>query len=109
MQVFSKYFAFLMVALGLSAQCFAVQNLNIISENSQSCDNYYVQPGGVYVAPNGIFVSMEGSMVQVSTLCGDERGIFVPYEEMSRRFVRCPHCGGWYDPEHPENHKCKGY
>ena len=71
--------------------------------------NYYIQPGGVYVAANEIFVLFEGELVQVNMLCADGRGVFVPYEEMNRRFVRCPNCGGWYDPEHPENHKCRGY
>ena len=100
MKVFAKYFGFLVIALGFSASCFATQAI---------CDNYYIQPSGVYVAPGGIFVWIEGQLAQVNMLCSDERGVFVPYEEMNRRFVRCPHCGGWYDPEHPENHKCKGY
>jgi len=102
MRVFNKYFVFLVIALSLSASCCAAQT-------QQTCDNYYIQPGGVYVAPGGIFIWVDGQLVQVNILCSDERGVFVPYEEMNRRFVRCPHCGGWYDPEHPENHKCKGY
>ncbi len=102
MKDFKEYFAFLVIALGLSASCFAAQTA------SQTFDNYYIQPAGVYVTPGGIFVWVDGQLAQVGMLCSDDRGVFVPYEEMNRRFVRCPHCDGWYDPEHPENHKCKG-
>lgn len=106
---FSRHFAFLAIALGLSVSCYASQNLKMMHNSSQTSENYYIQPGGVYVAPNGIFVLFQEELIQVNALGADARGVFVPYDEMSRRFVRCPHCGGWYDPDHPENHKCKGY
>lgn len=109
MRAFNKGFAFLVIALGISIQCFAVQNLKISCDNPNLFDNYYVQPGGIYISPHTIFVMIEGHLVQINILCSDQKGVFVPYEEMNRQFVRCPNCGNGYDPDHPENHKCKGY
>lgn len=107
MKIFNKYFAFLIIALGLSVQCFAVQqNLKMTYSQEQKSDNYYVQPGGVYTAPNGIFVLFDGELVQVNTLCTDAKGVFVPGIEMSRQFVWCPICQRWYDPQ-GEPHRCK--
>lgn len=113
MNTLRKYFTFLMLALGLSVQCFAVQSLKSFAvqslkmdyDQSQTCDNYYIQPGGVYVAPNGIFILFEGQLVQVGMLCSDERGVFVPGSEMTRQFVWCSICQRWYDPDKP--HNCK--
>lgn len=107
MKILNKYFAFLMIALGLSVQCFAAQqSLKMTFDKSQTCDNYYIQPGGVYVAPNGrIFVLFDGGLIQVKTLCSDERGAFVPGIEMSRELVWCPICQHWYNPDKP--HSCK--
>jgi len=99
----------MVIALGLSTQGFAAQNPKMTHDKSHSCDNYYVQPGGVYIAPNGIFVLIGEKLTQVNILCSDEGGVFVPYEEMTRRFVRCPFCNGWYDPENPESHDCPGF
>ena len=108
-KAFRNYFFLLMIALGLSTQCFAVQNLKMTYDESRFSDNYYVQPGGVYVSPDGIFILFEGQLMQVNILCADERGVFVPGSEMSRRLVRCSFCGRYYDPERPQDHKCKGY
>ncbi len=108
MRAFKKYFVFLVIFLGLSVQCLATQDLTLAYNQSQISDNYYVQPGGLYVSPNGLFVMLNGHLVQVSMIEADGRGIFVPWSEMSRQFVQCPFCRGWYDPEHPENHKCRG-
>jgi hypothetical protein len=99
MKAFKNYFVFLMLALGLSASCFAAAN------QSQPCDNYYIQQGGVYVVPNGIYVLFNGELVKVNTLSSDANGVFVPGIEMSRQFVWCPICEHWYDPEQP--HYCK--
>lgn len=99
----------LAIVLGLSASCFASQNLKMAYDQAQTSDDYYVQPGGVYVAPDGIFILIEGELVQVNILCSDERGIFVPASEMNRRLVRCSFCGRYYNPERPQDHKCKGY
>lgn len=107
MKAFRKYFVFLVIALGLSAQCFAAQNTKACYDESQVCENYYIQPGSVYVAPGGIFVWIDGQLAQVSMLCSDEKGVFVPYEEMGRQFVQCPNCRNWYNPDGPP-HKCPG-
>jgi hypothetical protein len=96
------YFVFFFL-LGIYSQCFAFQNPS--DPFSLSAENYYVQPGGVYVSPNGIFVLFNGELVQVNTLCSDEKGAFVPSIEMSRQFVWCPFCEHWYDPD--KTHKCK--
>jgi hypothetical protein len=106
---FAKWGSFLTIALVLSLSCFAGHNLKMTYDCTQTSDNYYVQPGGVYVAPDGIFILVEGELVEVNILCSDEKGVYVPASEMSRRLVRCPFCGRFYDPEHPENHKCKGH
>ena len=98
----------LVLTLGSCFQGLAAHDIKMSYDRSQISDNYYVPPGGVYVAPDGIFVLLEEKLVQVSVLCSDERGVFVPYEEMSRQFVRCPHCGHWYDPDKPKDHKCPG-
>jgi hypothetical protein len=58
--IFSKYFAFLVIALGLFVQCFAAQNIKMAYDQSQASDNYYVQPGGVYVAHDGIICFISG-------------------------------------------------
>ncbi|HEY4831161.1 MAG TPA: hypothetical protein VIH61_01170 [Waddliaceae bacterium] len=104
-KIFSNYVAFLVIVLGISTQCFAVQNLKMTNNQSLASDNYYVQPGGVYVAPNEIFVLIENRLIQVYMLCSDERGVFVPGSEMTRQFVWCPICEHWYDPDQP--HYCK--
>lgn len=106
---FVRYMSILAFALGLSVCCFANQNIRMAYDQSQTSDNYYVQPGSVYVAPDGIFFLIEGELVQVNVLCSDERGVFVPASEMSRRLVRCSFCGRYYNPERPQDHKCKGY
>ncbi len=99
----------LVLMFGLSCQGFAAQDLKMSYDGSQVSDNYYVPAGGVYISPEGgMFVLIDGSLMQVSMLCSDEKGVFVPGPEMNRRFVRCPFCQGWYDPEHPENHRCRG-
>lgn len=107
MKIFNTYFAFLMIALGISAPCYATQqNLKMTHNRSQTSDNYYVQPGGVYVAPNGkIFVLFHEELIQVNVLCTDERGAFVPGIEMSRQFVWCSICEHWYDPD--QTHRCR--
>lgn len=104
MKTFSKYFAFLVIFLSIAVQCLATQNLNIYNQ-SQNSDNYYVKAGGVYVAPNEIFVLFDGELIQVNILCADERGVFVPSIEMSRKFEWCPICQHWYDPDKP--HYCR--
>ena len=105
MKVFSKYFTFLIIVLGTAAQCFAAQNLKMNAYQPQISDNYYVQAGGVYVAPNEIFVLFDGELIQVDILSADERGVFVPGIEMSRKFLWCPICQRWYDPD--KIHDCK--
>ncbi|HEY4832919.1 MAG TPA: hypothetical protein VIH61_10215 [Waddliaceae bacterium] len=109
MKNYSKYFnTFLLILmLGLSVHCFAVQNCGVSHDESRMTDNYYVQPGGVYVAPNGIFAMLDGHLVQVNMLCSDEKGVFIPEAEMTRQFVRCPFCWNWYDPDGPP-HDCPG-
>lgn len=93
MRTYTKLFLFLMIALG--ATCFA------------STENHYLQPNEVYVTPNGLYFLFEKELVQVAMLCADENGIYVPASEMSRKFVRCPHCGRWYDPEKGHDN-CRG-
>jgi len=102
MEALRKCFVFLICAIGLCGQCFAAQA-------AYESGNYYVQADEIRVASDRIFVLFEGEFVQVNVLCADEGGVFVPYEEMSRQFVRCPYCGHWYDPDHPEDHTCRGY
>ena len=108
MKIFSKYFAFLIIALGLSIQCFAVQqNFKMTYEQSTASDNYYVHAADIYIAPHGkIFVLFDGELIQVNMLCSDEKGTFVPGSEMGREFIWCPICRRWYDPDN-EPHKCK--
>lgn len=70
-------------------------------------EHYYVQPNEVYVTPNGLYFLFEKELVPIDMLCADEKGVCVPASEMSRRFIRCPHCRRWYDPE--QGHKnCPG-
>lgn len=108
MKIFGRSFAFLTIVLGLSIQCFALQqNLKTTYNQSQTYDNYYIQSSEVYIAPHGkIFVLFDGEPIQVNMLCSDERGTFVPGSEMSRAFVWCPICQRWYDPEGAP-HRCK--
>ena len=108
MKIFSKYFAFLIIALGLSVQSFALQqNLKMSYDQSEVSKNYYVQSGEIYIAPHGkIFVLFDGEPIQVNMLCSDERGTFVPNIEMSRAFIWCPICQRWYNPD-DEPHRCK--
>jgi len=89
----------------MTTQCFAAQQLNLQYDESYISENYYVPAGGVYVSPTGIFVSLEGQMFAVNMLCANEKGVFVPGEEMKRQFVWCPICQRWYDPDSP--HYCK--
>jgi hypothetical protein len=96
---------FLLVVLAMTPPCFAAQQLKLKNDESKICENYYVPTGGVYVSPSGIFVSLEGQLVEVSMLCTDAKGVFVPGEEMNRQFVWCPICQRWYDPDRP--HNCK--
>lgn len=106
MKAFKMYFALWVIALGLSASCFAAQNANTLCDQSQSYSNYYIQPGGVYLAPNGIYASIDGVLIQIKTLCSDDKGIFVPYEEIVGELEYCPFCQSWYDPEY--GHSCDG-
>ncbi|MCH9624857.1 MAG: hypothetical protein S4CHLAM123_00180 [Chlamydiales bacterium] len=106
MKIYKSAKAFLLVlVLGMYSQVFAVQDLKMSYDRSQVSDNFYVPAGGIYVAPNGMFLLFEEQLVQVSMLCSDDRGVFVPGSEMSRQFVWCPICQHWYDPDKP--HKCK--
>jgi hypothetical protein len=100
MSVFRKYFYFLMIVMGLATLGFAA--------NSNLSDNYYVQPGSIYIAPNGIYASIDEMLIQINTLCADERGIFVPYSEIAGRLEKCPFCQRWYDPDSKVPHKCRG-
>lgn len=103
------YFAFLLIALVTSIQCFANQHPQMSDDKSQTSDHYYITPGGVFVHPNGIFVMVQDNLfIQVNMLCTDEKGVFIPEIEMSRQFVRCPFCQKWYDPENPQGHDCRG-
>ena len=101
---FQKVFALVVFALSLSAQGFAEYDQSL-----QTCDNYYVQPGGVYVAPDGIFVMFDGNLIQVDMLCADANGVYVPGIEMSRELVFCPFCRRWFTPEKINDHNCKGH
>ncbi|NGX61506.1 MAG: hypothetical protein K940chlam9_00992 [Chlamydiae bacterium] len=96
----------LLLMLGVCSEGASAQDLTTTYDQSLiSDDGYYVQPGGVYVAPDGIFVLVNGELKQVNVLCSDARGVFVPYEEMSRQFVWCSVCQHWYDPDEP--HVCR--
>lgn len=99
MKALSKYFAFLLIAL--SAQCFAMH------EESRDCDNYYVEAEDVYVTSEGLFVLFDGQPMQVSMLCSDVHGVFVPGIEMSK-LMYCQHCQLWFSPEQFNNHPCRG-
>lgn len=102
-----KYVIFLAIALGFSASSFANQNLKMTHNQSEISENYYIQPGGVYIAPNGIYASIDGNLIQIHTLCADERGVFVPYEEIiAGNLVYCSFCQSWYNPKN--GHNCLG-
>lgn len=98
MKTFQKLIFFF--AIGFSATCFAASD--------SPDENHYIKPSEVFLASNGMYANVDGTLFQINTLCADARGIFVPYEEMARRFVKCPACQHWYDPEkgHPN---CPGY
>ncbi|MCH9625117.1 MAG: hypothetical protein S4CHLAM123_02860 [Chlamydiales bacterium] len=102
-----KYTKVFVLMLGICFQGFAAQGGNIYNQCADT-ENYYVQPSGVYISPNGIYVSIDGALIQVNTLCADERGVFVPYEEIVGRLVKCPFCRRWYDPDSKIPHNCKG-
>ncbi len=101
MKIFEKWCALLPIALGFMSQCFAVQ-----ANQPVECGRYYVQSGGVFIAPNAIYALVDEALVQINTLCADERGIFVPYEEIAARLVKCPFCQSWYNPD--KGHECRG-
>lgn len=97
---------FLAIALGSSVPSFADQNLKASENQPLISQDYYVRPGEVFVAPNGIYVSVDGVLIQINTLRADEVGVYVPYEEIAGRLIKCPFCQRWYDPSMP--HKCRG-
>lgn len=79
---------------------------DIANQNSQQSENYYIQPANIFMIPNGIYVSIDGEVIQINMLCADERGIFVPYEELLTKLVKCPFCQRMYDPT--KHHNCQG-
>ncbi len=92
----------LVLMFGLSCQGFATQD-------SKIPDHYYVQPGGIFIAPNGMYASVDGILIQVHTLRSDEKGVFVPVEEIIAGDLEwCPFCGRWYDPERGHS-DCPGF
>ena len=99
---YAKVFLFVLM-LGLGCQGFAVQD-------SKIPDNYYVQPGGIFIAPNGMYASIDGNLIQIYALRADEKGIFVPIEEIiAGNLEYCPFCQSWYDPDDPRGgHSCSG-
>ena len=109
MKSFSKYFAFFIIVLGLSFQCFASQNLKIMDTQSQNSENYYIKPGDIFITPSGIYASIDGTLVQINTLRADERGTFVPGEEIVGRLIKCSSCQHWYDPDDVRGHRCPGF
>ena len=108
MKIFRTSFIFFVLALTISAQCFAIQNHNLCCQ-SQILENYYVDADDVYIVPQGIFVILNGRLVQVNFLSSDERGVFVPAIEMSREFIYCSICGHWFEPDEFDSHDCRKY
>ncbi len=90
------------------AQRLATQNIKMPYDKLQVSDNYYVLPCNIFMAPNGMYVSIDGVLIQINMLCADERGVFVPLNEIAGRLVKCPHCQRWYDPDSKIPHKCRG-
>ncbi|NGX61770.1 MAG: hypothetical protein K940chlam9_01259 [Chlamydiae bacterium] len=96
---YAKVF-FLVLMFGCCFQGFA--------EDSVVPENYYVQAREIYIAPNGMYASIEGTLIQIHILCADERGIFVPVEEIIAGDLEwCPFCGRWYDSEYGHSN-CRG-
>jgi hypothetical protein len=102
---YAKFFG-LVVLLGFHFQVVAVPHERMDTLYA-SPDNYYVQPGEVFLAPNGIYVLVDGTLIQIYTLCADERGIFVPSPEINQYLEWCPHCQSWYD-RRQRHDNCKG-
>ncbi len=98
----------LVFMLGACLQGFAAQENRICNLCADS-DNYYVQPGEIYISLNGMYASIDGTLIQINTLCADEKGVFVPVEEIiAGDLVKCPFCRRWYDPESKVPHNCQG-
>lgn len=104
--LFVKYMVLLAIVFGLSVAGFANQKMNYSQQ--QSSENYYIRPGEAFITPNGIYVSVDGNLIQINTLCADECGIFVPFEEIVGRLVKCRFCQHWYDPDSKVPHRCRG-
>jgi hypothetical protein len=108
MKTVSKYFFLVMIALGMTIPGLAAQSVSLSYSQAEVDAPYFVQPGEIYVASNGMYASIDGEIIQINTLCADERGVFVPYEEIAGKLVRCPFCGRWYDEEKGHSN-CPGF
>jgi hypothetical protein len=98
-RTFCIYCFLLMFAFELTSQCFA----------TQPTDNYYVQPNEVYIDSNGIYASIDGIVIEIQSLHTDERGVFVPVEDIiAGELEWCPFCGRWYDPDQGHS-DCSGF